>query len=243
MLREAQERATGDSALLDLHWGLGLVRHFLGDHDAARAELERAVALSRSEADHWAECDCLARLALIAFEEGRPGEALARCLEAKTVAARMGEASEGPFAAGLESVARLALGERDVSEALCRALERLRELDSRWMLATVLVLAAEVEAAAGRSEDSRRHASEALAAAASVGRRSEAALASTLLARLDLQLGDREAAVGHLEPCLSDLAAPWALAARARSSLAETARGLGLSIPTPVQTPPTTPGP
>jgi DNA-binding SARP family transcriptional activator len=243
MLREARDRATAGAVLLDVHWGFGLVRGFLGDRAAARAELEQAVTLSRREADHWAECDCLARLAIIALEEGRPQEALARCLEVRPVAAKMEEASEGPFAAGLEGVARLALGELDGAAAVDRAVELLRKLDSRWMAACVLVLAAEVDAAAGRRDAARERAAAALEAAQAVGRRSEAALASTLLARLDLEAGDRAAAVTWLRPCLGDLAAPWSLAARARSALAEAARTLGLSIPTPVPTPPTTPQP
>lgn len=241
LLREARDRATDGIALLDVHWGLGLVRHFLGDRAAAKSELEQAVALSRRQADHWAECDCLARLAMIALEEGRLQDALACCLEVRPVAAKMGEASETPFAAGLEAVARLALGESEAAGALERAVDRLRELDSPWMVASVLVLAAEVDAAAGRREQARRHASGALEAAQAAGRRSEAALASALLARLDLEDGDRPGATARIRGCLGDLLAPWALTARARSALAEAARTLGLSVPTLLPTPATTP--
>jgi hypothetical protein len=243
MLCEARDRGTAGPALLDVHWGLGLVRHFLGDHAAAKAELAQAVALSRREADHWAECDCLARLALIALEEGQPEVALARCLEIRPVAAKMGEASEGPFAAGLEAVARLALGEPEAAAAVERAVGRLHELDSRWMEACVLVLAAEADAAAGRREAARERAGRALEAAQGVGRRSEAALCSALLARLDLEAGDGEAAIWRLRPRLHDMASPWSLTTRARTALAEAARAVGLPIPTMVPTPPTTPGP
>jgi hypothetical protein len=159
----------------------------------------------------------------------------------RSVAAKMGEESEGPFAAGLEAVARLALGEPDGAVELDRAVEALRALDSRWMVACVLVLAAEVDASAGRPEVARTRASQALDVARDIGRRSEAARASTLLARLDLEAGARDAAVGRLRPCLVDLAAPWALTAHARSVLGAAAQAIGLEIPTPVQTLPTTP--
>jgi DNA-binding SARP family transcriptional activator/tetratricopeptide (TPR) repeat protein len=242
MLREARDRATAGAALLDVHWGLGLVRHFLGDHDAARSELLKALALARREADHWAECDCLARLALIAFEESQPEAALQRCLEMGAVATRMGEASEGPFAAGLLAVARLALGEPDAEAALAEATRRLRELDSRWMTACVLVLAAELDAAAGRRESARERALEALAVAQGVGRRSEAARAAALLVHLDLADREPERAAERLSGPLRDLAEPWALSARARAAVAEAVRCVTPGPnPTPPQTPPTTP--
>jgi tetratricopeptide (TPR) repeat protein len=235
LLREAEARAReGGLDVLDVHWGLGLVHHHSGEHASAARELERAIAIARRDGDHWSECDCLSRLALIALEEGRPGDALARCQELAPVAAKMGEGSEAPFAAALEGVARLALAEPGAEERVEASLGRLREIDSRWMMACVANRTAEVDLVAGRIEVAARRAHEAMDAADSVGRRSEVVLARTLLARVALARGDREAALGQLEAVRPDLAVPGGLSGRAAAGVARLSSELGLPIPMPL---------
>jgi DNA-binding SARP family transcriptional activator len=207
--------------LIDLPWGLGLTRLFAGDEAAAAAHLERALALARRAGDHWAEYECMARLAMIDLEAGRPAAALARMPALAAVADRLGEGSEGPLAAALDALARAALGEERVGERLEAALAMLRAIDTKGLLAYAQNLAAELDLAAGRPAEARRRAGEALAAASVVERRSQMALARAVLARAAMAAGDRIASRQHLAAAADDLAAPGRLSARARRALAE----------------------
>jgi hypothetical protein len=84
---------------------------------------------------------------------------------------------------------------------------------------------------------------EALRAADAVGRRSEAALAQAILARVALARGDPKEARRLLEAPLRDLRTPLALCARARQAVASVAETLRIPIPTVVPTRPTTASP
>ena len=97
MLNEAQAlAATCGVELVDIPWGLGLIRAFAGEYDEAVRLLEAAVRLARREHDHWAECEGLQRLALIELERGNAGAARDRAHEISAVASKMGEGSEAP---------------------------------------------------------------------------------------------------------------------------------------------------
>jgi hypothetical protein len=178
---------------------------------------------------------------LLALEEGRPRDALARCSELAEVASKMGEGSEAPFAAALEALARLALGDPAANAAVDRALQRLREVDSRWMLACIANRAAEIDLAGGRLQWAKQRAQDALGAAGSIARRSELVLARALLARIAVRTGDRPAALAQLELLRPDLVPPGALGGRAAAAVAQASGELGVPIPTPLPTVATTP--
>src|SRR5258706_13651279 len=97
------------------------------------------------EHDHWAECECLARLALNDLEQGRSDLARARCVELAPVAAKMGDGSERPFAATLDALARLSAGEPEAPVLLDQALEDLRSVDANALLARALTFAGFVD--------------------------------------------------------------------------------------------------
>jgi DNA-binding SARP family transcriptional activator/tetratricopeptide (TPR) repeat protein len=225
-LLAAAELARGnvpEPEVIDLPWGLGLVCLFSGDEAPAIRHLERALQLARRAQDHWAECECMARLAMIDLEAGRPALALARAPELSAAAARLGEGSEAPMAEALAAVARLALAEAGAAERLEAAVATLRAIDTKGSLAYVQNLAAEIDLAAGRPERARQRAEEAFRAAAAVDRRSQTALARALLARADLAAGDRESAAARLQEAVD----PEGLSARARQALRRAAQDLG----------------
>src|SRR5262249_30528561 len=143
MLAEAQALAAKAGVeLTDIPWGLGLVRAFAGEYDQAIPLLEAAVALARREHDHWAECEGLQRIALIALSRGDADAARARPRRIAAVAAKMGEGSEAPFAAVLDALAAAVLGESGADDRLAQALHTLRSLDAKAMLSRALTLAA-----------------------------------------------------------------------------------------------------
>jgi DNA-binding SARP family transcriptional activator len=218
LLAEAAELARGHETgreVIDLPWGLGLVAIFAGEEALAIQYLERALQLARRAEDHWAECECMARFARIALEAGRPALARARAPELSAGTARLGEGSEGPLAEALAALARLALGEAGAAGRLDAAVATLRAIDTKGSLAYVQNLAAEIDLAAGRPEQARQRAEEALRAAAAVDRQSQMALALAALAQADLATGDRQTAAARLQAAVDS----ERLSVRARQAL------------------------
>ena len=237
LLLEARQLAGPRAAeLLDLVWGQGLQHRHRGEYDAAVECLQRALVLGRAAGDRYSEWDCLARLAMIELERGRTAAALERCRALEPLLAEMGEGSEPTFSAALLALARTAAGQPAEAEVE-RAIEALARLDSRWMLAYTLGFAAVLDEAGGHRARARQRAQDAVEAADRVGRRNEAALARSLLARLAAAEGDLPAARAWLEAHRTDLE-QGTLSARARAALQEAA----LPIPTVATTLPTTPG-
>jgi tetratricopeptide (TPR) repeat protein len=227
LLEEAAGRLVpGSPEGIDVHWGLGIVHHHGGDHGRARAELESALALSRGKGDHWTESDCLARLAMIALEERRAQDALEICAVLVPVADKMGEGSEAPFARALGALARLLLKEEGSLAGVEAALRELRDVDSKWMLAYTLVLAGEDDLARGDLALALGRAREAQAAARTVDRPSELALAFALEARTCVASGGGEAARDAWDRAKGAFPAPQKLSQRAREALRGPPRGV-----------------
>jgi tetratricopeptide (TPR) repeat protein len=212
----------------DLEIGMGLVRHYDGNHDAAVTLLERGLAISRREHDHWRECLVLMKLAQIELERARPDAALARCQALEPVAAKMGNGSEVAGAAALSALAHLLRGDAGALEQVESALTQLRGIDARALLAYTLLFVAQLDVAAGRIEAAQKRATEALAAAETVGRRSEIALARAVLARAALAAGRADEARTVIAGSLDNLAATQKISAHAGDALRSVAKALGL---------------
>lgn len=195
----------------------GLVAHFDGDLDGARALLSSTLGELRDRGDRWRECDCLGHLALIALERGELAEAARCAAELGRVAEKMGGGSyEGPFAAAISALARRA-ADRDV--AIEDAFARLREIDAKQMLCLVLTMLAELELAEHRLTDAERHAALAheLARATRIG--NDLVLAGALRVRALHALGDARA--GEQRAATTEAARTAQLSARTRRHLAE----------------------
>jgi DNA-binding SARP family transcriptional activator/tetratricopeptide (TPR) repeat protein len=221
-LREAASLgpSTAQRTRLEMCLGEGLLRAFEGQDEKAVPRLEEAAQLAAAEGDPWVESHALTRIARAALEGGRPRETLARCERLEPLVAKLSEGSEAPFVAALRALALLALGEPGGLALAEGALQRLRDVDSKAHVAYVLSALASRSASAGRPEDARRHAEEALRLAEAVGQESEAAVARSLLAQLALQRGDPGGAEVWLEPCAPDAPCARSWSARARAALA-----------------------
>jgi DNA-binding SARP family transcriptional activator len=223
--------------ILDLSWGLGMVRHFAGDTDEAARLLSEALAKARRKQDRWPEWDCLARLTMIDLERGRAREALKRCRELQPISAKMGEGSEIPFAETLEALAKSMLGETEAEASLEQALVRLRAADTKGQLAYALTLAAQLDAERGAAARAQQRLEEAIHAAEVVERHSEGALARALLARLAPARGGNGPAAACLDEFSQYLGTPLGLSSRARAALASLEAQIGEAIPTAATTP------
>jgi hypothetical protein len=135
------------------------------------------------------------------------------------VAAKMGDGSELAVARSLDVLARICQGDMAAEGLLDDALAKLRGADVKGVLAYVLSFAAERDVESGRLEIAEHRAKEALRAAETVSRWSQAALARAILARVSLARGDAAAAMGHVDDLLPD-AEQRKLSARSRAALA-----------------------
>ena len=181
----------------------------------ASASIARALALARKDEDRWREYKCLTWLAMVAQELSRYDEMQARCADLRTVAARLGE-DETPFVATLQALALLAAGKASASDVLGDALRRLRILDDKSHLAYALNCAAHLHLRAGRIDQVRVCAAEALVAAAAMRRRNEIIIARAMLARA----GEADPAQ-DIESLVAATSDRDSLSARVRSTLLE----------------------
>jgi DNA-binding SARP family transcriptional activator len=231
LLVEARALAgPGAAAIVDIDWGLGLLALHAGDYDTAGRLLDGALDRARDSGHRYAEWDCQIRLAMMELERNRPDAALVRIHDLADLVEKMGEGSEPHLTSALAALARFALAEPGAEQAVSEALDRLRQIDSKWMLAYALTFASALEIERGRFDLARPRSEEALQAAEAVGRRSEAALARALLARAALEAGEEERARALLEALAPDLALPRALSARVRAAVTLIARRLGLVL-------------
>lgn len=198
----------------ELSLGLGTFYAHAGDDARAIPLLERAYAMAVRAQDHWREWIAMSRLATIALERDDAAEALRFCQRLAPTAAKMTGGSEGPVTDMLTALAQLISGEpADID----RCLQSLRDIDNKGELAYALVFLAERDLRRGHTESARLRAEEALRAAEAVDRRSEAAIARTLLTRIT---GDRS----FLDPTIT--ARQWDdLTKRAQDRLTEAKHG------------------
>ncbi len=226
LLDEASGIADGAQIqVAEIDWGMGIVRHYLGDLEDATARLTRALQHAHRVEDHWAECECLSRLAIIELERRHADRALERCADLSRVASKMGEGSEGVAAQALEALARLLANDPEAQQRIEEALPLLRIVDAKGMLAYVLTSAGLIDLEQDRVLLARERAREALRAAEIAHRSSLIGVAHAVLARGALLEGAGEAALAHLRQAQRIAAAPLGVSAYARAVITEIERG------------------
>jgi DNA-binding SARP family transcriptional activator len=171
-----QAKAMG-TANHELTLALGYLHAHHGRTEEATIQLEHAFSLATRNQDHWRQWVALVRLVTVALESGEPAAAIAHCTRLRPVAAKMAGGSEAVRGEVLEIVARHAGGQKVDIE---RALQKLREVDSKSDLAWVLSFLAQIETDRTRA---KAFAAEALVAAEAVGRASQAAIARCILGK------------------------------------------------------------
>ena len=215
LLEEAEGLATkAGIEHFEIPLGFGYFYAHVGDAANAIPRLEEAYAMAVRAQDHWREWIATSKLAMIALEREDAAEALRLCERLAPAAAKMAGGSEGPVTDMLTALARLIAGQTaDVD----RCLQSLRDIDNKGELAYALVFLAEHDQRRGDTRAARERAEEALRAAEAVDRRSEAAIARTLLTQIT---GDRS----FLDPAIANR--QWDdLTKRAQDRLTEAKNG------------------
>lgn len=218
--------------LIDIPMGLGIIRHFGGEHAESIRFLQRALRMARAERDHFRACECLTSLVMLELDRGAPDRALTYCRELAPVAAKLKGGSEAPFSFALQAFAGYAMRDCDASESLDSALHSLRRLDSLRKLNYILVHAAEVDLSAGRIDAALTRAEEAIQAARTVDHHSGIVLAGALLIRGSRARGDLRGARDELHRLRDKVDSAPDLSARARDAF----RGAMFEDPAPQPT-------
>ena len=210
-------------------WATGLLARYLGDGAVAAPALEAAIGGFAREEAHWERCQALAQRVMLHLERGVPASARADCGALADVAQKMADGSEPAVADALEALIARATGEAGATAHLERALAALVSVDAKAMLAYVLNVAATQDLAGADVSSAEARAAGALAAATVVGRRSEIAIARSLLGRAALARGDRTAALEQLGAVRADRRASLGLSARAAAAVDDLAALIGAS--------------
>ncbi len=201
LLLEAQSMAARVGLeICDIFSGLGCVSRHYGHYLEARSLLQQAWRLAQEQQYRWREFTYVSYLAMTELETGDPVAALPYCQEMAMVAAKIqGEGSEGAVAVALEALARYQIGQPQAEKRLNDAIATLQHLDTKRMLAYVLIGAAEVDLKCDRPELAVNRAEAALATAQAVNHPSEIALSWAILIQGLLALGEQERAKTQLE--------------------------------------------
>lgn len=185
MLAEAQTLAARmQLSISDIPGGLACIRNHFGNWDESRSLMKQAWQMAQLDHDHWRECAWLKFLIQFELEAGNFEAALHASQDMIEVTSKMGgEGSEEAFAIALQMLTRYHLQPQPNARSLDSAIVKLRELDTKRMLAYIQHSAAEVDLKHHQVERAIVRASEAYTAAQAVDDRCESVLALSVLAR------------------------------------------------------------
>jgi tetratricopeptide (TPR) repeat protein len=199
--------------------GLGILHRHRGEPDEARALLEDARAAARVDGAHWSEFEALVQLVEVDYELGDLERAALRASELSALAEKMREGSEVPYARAMRAVIAHAQSRHHADTELREAIDALRASDAMQRLTAVLLYAGELDLERGDCERALARASEALALAKNLERKSDKVLALALVASAAKALGSitaLEAARSELGGVVTAGLSRRALSAKAR---------------------------
>lgn len=159
---------------------LGMLRFQENRLDEAEELFKEVRTLCKAAGDRLNEFQANEYLFMIEVERGRFDAARVRCSALLEIGEKLGGGSEGPFARAVDGLCRYAI--EDCSDGLDAVLDDLRSADAKHRLAYTLTRAALIDIERGRADVARERASEALACAQVLERRTDMLLAQVALA-------------------------------------------------------------
>lgn len=185
--------------IVDIPQGLGCVHRHTGDYEEARQLLSQALQMAHTQQDHWRESSSLIYLAMVELEDNCPTVAIAYCNQLASLADKMGENSEGPFAIALQALAKYALEQENATTDLEQALLTLVQIDAKKMLAYVQTFAAEVDLKQQRPQQALKRAELALKITRLLAHPNEITLAWAILIKAQFAVGDEQTALSSFQ--------------------------------------------
>lgn len=168
----------------------GMLRAHRGGFEEADALFRRARLVARRDGDRVNEYLALEHLVTLHLERNGLGQCESACSELLTLAEKLREGSELPFARALLALCAMARRRGATSEAFDSALAALRSADSKHRLAFICSSAARYALERESYEDARALGEEALAAATAISRASDMAMALAILVRVAARTGE-----------------------------------------------------
>ena len=175
----------------------------MSDPAAAREPLEQAVALARQTGDSWCLADALGKLGAAALYRSEATEARPPLEESLAIARQTSDQRSMHRALG--GLARTAAIEHQVDRAIALLRESLdlsQRLGDRSWIALDLAMLGELERLAGRPREGEVHARRGLALAEEIGSGYARYMATGLLGRISLSLGNLDDAADRFEAAL-----------------------------------------
>jgi hypothetical protein len=195
---EARTRAAHDGieafAIPD---AIGMLRLHQGAWEEAERHFRSARDLARREGNPMGEFRALEHLVVLELERGDPAAARQPSEELCSLAAKLREGSEAPFARCLAALTAEAAGE-DAAQEIDLSLESLRMADAKHRLAYALLRAATGDLLRKDANRARARAEEALRLAEILDRPSERAMAHVILLRSAMLENSRQDIERHL---------------------------------------------
>jgi DNA-binding SARP family transcriptional activator len=208
---------------IELPFAQATLAHFEGELGRARELFEKTVEAARRFDDHWRGAEALGRLVMIAVEQDQLERARSVASELASLADRMEkDGAEQRFAEALIALIdlRAAPAPAPATLTLERAIDRLRDIDTKAFLVYSLLALAEVELGLARYTNAEAHATEAAALARRIKSPSDLSVATALVAQSFRARGDEPGARQVLADASSELSSGEEVSARARLYLA-----------------------
>ncbi len=175
----------------------------MSDPAAAQEPLDHAVALARQAGDTWCLADALGKLGAAALYRSEATEARPLLEESLAIAREAGD--QRSIHRALGGLARVAAIEHDVDRAIALLQESLvlsKRLDDRIWIALDLAMLGEFERLAGRPREGEALARRGLALAEDIGSGYARYMATGLLGRISLALGNLDDAADCFQAAL-----------------------------------------
>lgn len=207
---------------------LGMLRSHQGRNEEAAELFDRARLIARRDGDRVSEFIALEHLVTLQMEDGPGADTERLCAQTVELAQKLRSGSELPFANALQSFCRYVHGQDETLADFDEALQALRNADAKHRLTFLASAAAGALIEKRQWEQAHKLAKEALAAASAIDRRSDTAVALSLLVRIAAGTGEQDSRSAYADRLVDVMT--QGISAHA-AKLAESALAIDFAVP------------
>jgi tetratricopeptide (TPR) repeat protein len=189
------------SASASVSFALGMIAAHRGETTAAVEAFREARRLSRQQGEHLVEFGALEHQVMVEVDRGGYAEAVELAAQLAELGGRVRPGAEIHAGRALLALASLLHDGSAEGHELQSTVDALRRADAKYELSFVLIRWAEYELSRDRLDDARQRATEAFEVATAMGRSSDVAVATTVLA----EVAHRQRKRAERARCLAEL--------------------------------------